>query len=166
VFAFGYPRRPVFHRLAPSNIFPITHVSATIVPMNSTPRGLPPSEVLKQLRHVCLELPEVREQRAWAGIRWNIGTKNFAHAVTIGGGWPPAYARAAGVTDACVVTFRLDKQRCAAPRFRRAPFFRPPWFPNIAGVVVDARTDWDEIASLVKDSYRVLAPKKLAALVE
>ena len=48
-------------------------------------------------------------------------------------------------------------------RFRRAPFFRPVWFPNIAGIVIDARTDWDELDELIRDSYRVLAPKKLIA---
>jgi hypothetical protein len=134
--------------------------------MKSNPLATPPPEILTPLRLVCLELPEAREEQAWAGIRWNIGKKNFAHAVRILDGWPPAYARAAQRDDACVVTFRLDEARVAAPRFRRAPYFRPVWFPDIAGVVVDARTDWDEIATLVTASYRVLAPKKLAALVE
>jgi hypothetical protein len=134
--------------------------------MNATSRGTPPSELLTRLRLVCLELPEAREQKAWAGIRWNIGTRNFAHILVIDGGWPPAYSRAAGLAAGTVLTFRLDKQGCAAPRFRRPPFFRPVWFPNIAGVVLDARTDWEEIEQLVKNSYRVLAPKKLAVLVE
>jgi hypothetical protein len=44
--------------------------------------------------------------------------------------------------------------------------FRPVWFPNIAGVRIDARTDWDELEGLLKESYRVLAPARLAALVE
>jgi hypothetical protein len=134
--------------------------------MNLPPRGAPPSEYLAKLRLICLELPEAHEEAAWAGIRWNTGKKNFAHALTIAGGWPPAYARAASMDDGCVCTFRLARQQCAAARFRRAPFFRPVWFPNIAGVLIDARTDWDELELLLKESYRVLAPAKLAALVE
>jgi hypothetical protein len=134
--------------------------------MNLLPRGAPPSEYLAKLRLICLELPEAQEEAAWAGIRWNTGKKNFAHALTIAGGWPPAYAEAASIDDGCVCTFRLDPQQCAAPRFRRAPFFRPVWFPNIAGLVIDERTDWDELELLLKGSYRVLATKKLAALVE
>ncbi len=129
-------------------------------------RGAPPPDVLSKLRLICLEFPEAHEEAAWAGIRWNTGKKNFAHALTIDGGWPPAYARAASIDSGCVCTFRLNREQCSAPRFGRAPFFRPVWFPNIAGVLIDARTDWDELDLLLKDSDRVLAPARLAALVE
>jgi hypothetical protein len=82
-------------------------------------------------------------------------------------GKPEAYARAAGTPGpACVLTFRLGAEHCAAARFRRAPFFRPVWFPNIAGVILDPDTDWDELDGLLRSSYRVLAPRKLAVLVE
>lgn len=134
--------------------------------MNSSPRGAPPPAILNRLRTICLDLPEAREEAAWAGVRWSIAKKNFAHILMLDGGWPPTYARAATIDSGCVCTFRLSRQQCAAPRFRRAPFFRPVWFPNIAGVVIDARTDWDELELLLKGSYRVLAPTKLAALVE
>jgi len=126
-----------------------------------------PPDLLSRLRLVCLELPNAREERAWTGTRWNIGTKNFAHVLRIDDGWPPAYAVAAKTNGpACVLTFRLPKERCSAVRFRRAPFFRPVWFPNIAGVTLGPMTDWEEVEGLIKDSYRVLAPRKLAALVE
>jgi len=129
-------------------------------------RGAPPPDVLARLRLICLEFPEAREEAAWAGIRWNIGRKNFAHVLTIDGGWPPVYARAASIDSGCVCTFRLNREQCTAPRFRRAPFFRPVWFPNIAGARIDGRTDWDELELLLKESYRVLAPARLAALLE
>jgi hypothetical protein len=122
-------------------------------------------ETLSRLRLTCLELPEVTEETAWAGVRWCVRRKNFAHALHIDAGWPPAYAKAAATDGpACVLTFRLSADRCAAARFRRAPFFRPVWFPNIAGVVIDRATDWDEIDDLLRDSYRVVAPKNLAGL--
>ncbi len=127
----------------------------------------PPREILARLRLVCLELPEAREESAWEGIRWCVRGKNFAHVLMITDARPQAYARAAGTDGpACVLTFRLAREACAAARFRRSPFFRPVWFANIAGLIVDARTDWDEVDALLKDSYRVLAPKKLATLVE
>jgi hypothetical protein len=126
-----------------------------------------PREVLSRVRLVCTELPEVAEEQAWEGTRWTVRGKNFAHVLFIDGGKPEAYARAAGTSGpACVLTFRLGKEHCAAARFRRAPFFRPVWFANIAGVLVEPRTDWDEIEVLLRASYRVLAPRKLAALVE
>lgn len=40
------------------------------------------------------------------------------------------------------------------------------WCANIAGLVLDTQTDWDEVAALLTWSYSVLAPKKLAALVD
>ena len=46
-------------------------------------------------------------------------------------------------------------------------FFRPPyvghrgWF----GMRLDAKPDWKEVAELIRRSYRLTAPKKLAALV-
>jgi hypothetical protein len=126
-----------------------------------------PNKYLARLRLVCLELPEVVEEQAWAGIRWCVRRKNFAQVLMIHEGWPPAYSRAASTRGpACVLTFRLSRENCAALRFRRAPFFRPPWFPNIAGVLLDEQSDWDEIDTLLRVSYRVLAPRKLAAFIE
>jgi len=120
-----------------------------------------------RVRLTALELPEAVEERAWAGTRWCVRRKNFAHVLTIEGGWPPAYAKAAATEGpACVLTFRLSAEKCQAARFTRAPFFRPVWFPNIAGIVVDATTDWDEVDVLIRESYRVLAPKHLAAMIE
>ena len=119
-------------------------------------------EVLVRIRLVCLDLPEVTEEGAWTGVRWCVSKKNFAHVLTIEDGWPPAYAKAAGIDGpACVLTIRLSSQHCSATRFRRAPFFRPVWFPNIAGLIIGPATDWNEVGDLLRDSYRVLAPMKL-----
>ena len=126
-----------------------------------------PQDILAKIRLACLDLPEAYEETAWAGTRWMVSKKNFAHAVTIDGGWPPAYAKAAGTKGpACVLTFRAPLAALQAPRYKRHPFFRPPWFANIAGIFIDADTDWDDVTALVVESYCVLAPRKLAALVE
>jgi len=37
---------------------------------------------------------------------------------------------------------------------------------NRIGIVLDDATDWDEVDELVRESYRLLAPKKLVALLE
>lgn len=85
--------------------------------------------IVDRLRAICLEFPEAHEERAWVGTRWMIRTKNFAHALVIDAGRPPAYARAAG-TDGpvTVLTFR-SSARLDAPRFSRVPFFKPVWCP-------------------------------------
>jgi hypothetical protein len=120
---------------------------------------------LERLRPLCLALPEVVEEAAWTGTRWCVGGKNFAHLVAIEGGWPPAYAKAAG-TDGpvCVLTFRTpepEAQQQVGP-----PFFWPGWFPDLGGVVLSDATAWDEIAELVTESWRTLAPKRLRAQLD
>lgn len=49
------------------------------------------------------------------------------------------------------------------------PYFsRGAWDDRLGRIamVVDAHTDWDEVAELFTDSYRITAPKKLAALLD
>lgn len=133
-------------------------------PWQTTRMKAVPSDILARLRLVCLDLPEAYEEAAWVGTRWMVNKQNFAHVLMISEGWPPAYAKAAGNNGPiCVLTFRsaLDQ-----PRFTRSPFFKPVWFANILGLILDEKTDWDEVGSLVTESYCVLAPKKLVALVE
>jgi hypothetical protein len=102
-----------------------------------------------------------------AGTRWCIGKKNFAHVLMIDSGWPPAYAQAAGSNGPTIVlTFRLPVGKLDVPRFARPSFFRPVWFPDIVGMVIDDRVDWDEVADLLTGSDCLLAPKKLVALVD
>ncbi|TDR41973.1 hypothetical protein DFR29_10929 [Tahibacter aquaticus] len=129
-------------------------------------RPQPPQAVLQRLRLVCLDLPEVVEEAAWTGTRWCIRGKNFAHAVMIEQGWPPAYAQAAGNDGPlCVLTFRTPRPAADTPRFARPPFFLPRWWPDIVGLALDAQTDWDNVEELLLASYAALAPKKLAAQV-
>ena len=47
-------------------------------------------------------------------------------------------------------------------------FFRPPYVGHRGwlGVYLDVPVDWDEIADLVEDAYRTVAPKRLAALLD
>lgn len=126
-----------------------------------------PRDVLDRLRLTCLDLPEAYEERAWAGTRWMIAKKNFAHVVMIADGWPPAYAHAAATPGpTCVLTFRSPRPPGEVRRFARAPFFRPPWFENIVGLSLDSATDWDEVSELVTQSYRLLAPKSLVRTLD
>jgi len=126
-----------------------------------------PAEVVGKLRSVCLGLPEAYEEQAWVGTRWMIRKKNFAHVLMVDSGWPPAYARAIGSGGpACVLTFRSSGDELDVLRYARHPFFKPVWFRDILGMVLDADVDWNEVTELVTESYCVLAPKKLVQLVE
>ena len=126
-----------------------------------------PLEIVAGLRSVCLGLPEAYEEPAWVGTRWRIRKQTFAHVVMIDAGWPPGYARAAGSDGPMtVMTFRSSGPELAALSKASHPFFKPVWFPDIVGMVLDAGVDWDEVAELVTESYCVVAPKKLVDQVD
>src|SRR6476659_8583643 len=107
-------------------------------------------DVVGELRSICLSLPESREEQAWVGTRWRIRTQTFAHVVAIVGGYPPAYAKAAGSAGPLtVLTFQSSGDELESLSRVGHPFFRPPWRPGIVGMVVDDGTDWGEVAELV-----------------
>jgi hypothetical protein len=64
-----------------------------------------------------------------------------------------------------VVTFRVAPEEFAALEHLGPPYFAVRWGRAVGGVVLGPDTDWEEIAELVTDSYRLLAPRRLAAQV-
>ncbi len=133
--------------------------------MSTAKRAAVPASALARLRAVCLSLPAAREEAAWAGTRWRVGSKTFAHVLMVAEGWPPAYARAAGTEGpCCVLTFRSPLPALDVHAYTWAPFFRPAWWPDIVGMRLDldgdGGIDWDEVEGLVTESYRLLAAEK------
>jgi hypothetical protein len=147
-------------------------------PWESRPGGRPtvgvvrahqdaPPEVLGRLRPLCLGLPEAYEEPAWVGTRWAVRRKTFAHVAPIEDGWPPAFARAAGTDGPCtVLIFRAPGEELELFRNAGPPFVYAGWGRNAVGLLIDDHTDWDEVAELVTESFCVLAPEKLVALVD
>lgn len=126
-----------------------------------------PAEIVERLRALCRALPETREEQAWVGTRWTVRGANFAHVLMIDGGWPAAYAKAAGSDGPlCVLTFRSAIAALDPLNYAEAPYFRPVWFRDIVGMRIDDATDWAEVESLVRGSYRDLAPAKLVERME
>ena len=124
---------------------------------------MPIADVVARIGTICLALPETVEEDAWVGVRWRIGTKTFAHVVPIEGGAPAAYATAAGTNGpATVLTFRSAGDELETLTAIGPPFFKPVWFRDIVGLVLDDITDWDEVAELLTESYCLLAPRRLA----
>ena len=110
---------------------------------------------LPKLRALCLALPEATERPSHGEPTWFVrGKKTFV-----------MYAD------------RHHDDRvafwCAAPEGAQATlvalhperFFRPPYVGGAGwlGVWLDVPVDWGEIADLVADAYRKVAPKKLIA---
>ena len=124
-------------------------------------------EIITRLRTVCLRLPEAYEEPAWVGTRWRIRSRTFAHVLFVDSGWPPAYARAAADDGPItVVMFRSSGAELEVLRNTGRPFFAPVWRSDEVGMVLDEPVDWEEVAELVTDSYRILAPPSLAKLVD
>lgn len=115
-----------------------------------------PEEDEARLREMCLALPDAYEERAWVGTRWMVRKRTFAHVlgVELDG-------------ESCVVlSFRSAGEELDVLRHAGPPFVVLGWGRDAMGMVLDADTDWHEVSELVTESYCVLAPNKLVALVE
>ena len=114
-------------------------------------------EVLERLRARCLALPDAWEEPAWAGRRFLVRKRNFAHVF--------AMCDEHG-TVTTMMAFRSPEEERDVLVASGHPFFFLGWGRNAVGMVLDDHTDWDEVRELVTESYCVLAPKKLVALVD
>ncbi|MEV4538774.1 MmcQ/YjbR family DNA-binding protein [Asanoa sp. NPDC049518] len=115
----------------------------------SAPGDVPPA-ILTRLRAICLGLPEAYEEPAWIGMRWRIRQRTIAHVYTRDDG-------------SVVMTFRAPDDEVAAFASGGPPFFRADWGGNVVGITFGRRTDWVEVGELLTESYRLMAPKRLAA---
>ena len=110
---------------------------------------------IDRLRAICLALPEALEQQAWGDPTFRVKGKIFAMEKR-GDGRISLWCKAPPGSQMVLVG--------AAPE----RFFVPPYVGHKGwvGVRLDRGPDWDEVAVLVRRSYRLIAPKSLAALVD
>jgi hypothetical protein len=115
-------------------------------------------EPVERLRSLCLALPEVVERVSHGEPTWFVRGKRamvmFAdhHHDDRLAFW---CAAAEGAQDSLVAA---DPKR----------FFRPPYFGvrGWLGVYLDVEVDWEAVEAIVREAYRVVAPKSLAALLD
>jgi hypothetical protein len=128
-----------------------------------------PEEIEAELRAACLALPDAYEEQAWKGVRWMVRKKTFAHVLGVvdetklPDGTDP---RSADVDVDVVLSFRAAADELDVLRNAGHPFFYLGWGRDAMGMVLDANTDWQEVRELVTESFCVLAPKKLIALID
>jgi YjbR len=135
--------------------------------MVRTDRIEPDAVVVARLGETALALPEVYEEDAWTGVRWRIRTKTFAHVMVAQAGFESSFRDLTGIADpTTILTFRASGDELLALTHSGPPFYKPPWSPTIVGMVIDEATDWDEVADLVRESYRFCAPRTLARLLD
>ncbi|HZS75426.1 MAG TPA: MmcQ/YjbR family DNA-binding protein [Ktedonobacteraceae bacterium] len=110
---------------------------------------------LDQLRTICLALPEAIETGGVGDPSFKVRIKIFAMQHRMDGRMSMWCKAPSGAQQVLVAS---DPEH----------FFVPPYVGHHGwvGVWLDVDVDWDMVAELVRDSYRMTAPKRLGALVE
>lgn len=120
---------------------------------------MPPRPLLR-LRRLCLALPEAHEVEAWGEPTFRVRNKLFAMYATAnnhhGGGKAAVWCKAAPGNQALMV-------KAAPSRFFVPPYVGPSgWI----GVYLDTGTDWQELEELLRDAFRMTAPRRTLALLD
>jgi hypothetical protein len=108
---------------------------------------------LEALRRLCLVLPETTERISHGEPTWFVrGRKTFVMFAD--------HHHDNRLAFWCAAPDGAQEALVAAQPER---FFRPPYVGHRGwlGVWLDVPVDWDEIADLVADAYRVVAPRRL-----
>jgi hypothetical protein len=123
-----------------------------------------PDDIVERVRALCLALPEVttRVDESLTRTRstaWSFDIRRRSFCLLV------AFEDANGKSVTQLVL------RAGPEELEALLSIGPPFFPSRAGrdrirVVLTDDTDWEEIREVVTESYRVLAPKKLTALLD
>lgn len=115
-----------------------------------------PSAIVRRVRAACDHLPEIHEEQPRAEVRWRIRGSTFADLRT---------RQDDDGTVFTYVTFHA-REELAALIASGHPFY-PGWGGGLVAMVLtdDDTTDWDDLSELLTESYCLLAPKKLVALL-
>lgn len=109
---------------------------------------------LARLRKICLALPQAKEKEAWGDPTWRVRDRIFVmQKGNYEGGRPSIWLKASEGGQAVLV--ESDPET----------FFVPPYVGHKGwvGIYMDRRFDWSLVEELIEDSYRLTAPRSLAA---
>jgi hypothetical protein len=115
-----------------------------------------PTGIVSRVRAACAHLPEIQEQQPRAEVRWRVRGATFADLRT-------REDDLGGVVTS--VTFHA-RDELAALVATGHPFY-PGWGGGLVAMILtdDDTTDWGDLRELLTESYCILAPKKLVALL-
>jgi hypothetical protein len=111
-------------------------------------------DALERLRAICLALPEAVEAGGVGDPTFKVRDKIFAMRHPVNGRWSMWCKAPSGFQAAFVAS---DPEK----------FFVPPYVGHHGwvGVWLDIDVDWNLVADLVTDSYKMTAPKRLVKLI-
>ena len=116
-----------------------------------------PRNPLPRLRKLALSLPEAHEVEAWGEPTFRVKNKLFAMYASSGNhhgaGRPAVWCKAKAVNQHLMISSAPHK------------FFSPPYVgpSGWVGVWLDKDVEWDEVLDILRDGYRMTAPRKLLA---
>lgn len=118
---------------------------------------MPRKKPIDRVRELCLAMPETSERPSHGEPAWFVGKKLFAtwedhhHGDPVVGLWVKG---APGLQELLVEN---EPER----------YYRPKYVGHMGwiGVNMEGAVDWAQAADLIRDSYRMTAPKKLLALL-
>jgi predicted DNA-binding protein (MmcQ/YjbR family) len=123
-----------------------------------------PEDIVDRVRALCLALPEVTVRVDESRIRtrstafsFDIRRRSFCLLVAREG--PTG-------TPVPLLVLRVDPDDREALVSSGHPYFGPRTGRDRIGVLLTGHIDWEEIRELVIESYRLLAPMKLTALLD
>jgi predicted DNA-binding protein (MmcQ/YjbR family) len=116
---------------------------------------------LPRLRKLCLSLPETHEVEAWGEPTFRIkGGKIFAMYAADGNhhgsGRASVWIKATAENQALMIHAQPDR------------FFKPPYVgpSGWVGVFLDTSPDWNEVAELLRDGWKLIGGEKAVAKAE
>ena len=115
--------------------------------------------ILKQLRAICLALPEATERLSHGEPTWFVRDKKvFAMFDDHHHGAERIAVHCPAPSGVQLTLVDEEPER----------FFVPPYVGHRGwvGVRLDVDVDWDEVAGIVADAYRMVAPKVLVAQLD
>lgn len=118
----------------------------------------PVEEPLSRLRAICMSLPEATERLSHGEPTWFVaGKKTFATYAD--------HHHDDRLAFWCPAPEGVQAEMVAAEPDR---FFAPPYVGGRGwlGVRLDREVDWDEVAGIVAEAYRLVAPRKLVARLD
>ncbi len=121
-------------------------------------RGGDRERTLARIREICLGLPEVTERPSHGSPAFFV-RKQFVQL------WPDGHHDHGFPHLWCAAPFGAQDELIGA---RPGVFFIPPYVGGRGwvGVRLDGRVDWEEVAQVCEDAYRVVAPARLVTLLD
>src|SRR5271168_5122928 len=123
-----------------------------------------PADIVERVRSLCVALPEVtvridlsRSPTRSSAQSYDIRKRSFCLLVAV---------ENSSRTSVPLLVLRAHPDDREALLSIGHPFFGPRAGRDRLGVFLTDHTDWEEVRELVIESYRVLAPKKLIALLD